>query len=189
MFQYDGETSFDMPINRNRTHEHPRLNGAFNFNNGELRANREGRIPISQTKKLSHHFSSQSPYGMWGWILAGSFFIPLLILKATGNNELTGTASSAFLLYLVLISIPAVFLAFNIQNTVNDEKQEGVQHITGKLQKNTNELEINIGEETFYVTQHQYAVLLEGETYTIYFTKPSYFILSIEYADAAKNKI
>lgn len=176
----DGELSFDAPIEK-----HPHLNRVFNFSDEELYINQHGRITETQTRNIAQSLGNRSLPIPLRWVFASTTLVWLLILGA--QDSISTGSFIAFIFYLI-VSVGFMVAAYvNFRRIASKETQTGIWRIKGKLQKPKYGMRVKIGEEEFNVTQRQHAALMEGETYTVYFTRPSRIILSIEVADAPKK--
>ena len=170
----DGEMPFDLPIEESVTH-YPQLNPVFNFNWHDLAQNRQGKFTRLQRQKMYRRISKKSsPNAL---VIAVVLWI---IMMLVGNP----TWSIIFLIPVIILGLLEMR---HITKLTKAERQLGVQRVYGKVKKHPYPTQVLIGNQEFPVTPYQYLTLIEGETYTVYFTKPSHFILSIEYADAAKK--
>lgn len=160
MFEYDGESSFDMLV---QSHHLPPLHHLFNFNNDELIANQQGHITQSQLQKLDQNWLK--PIGI------GLAFVLLI-------NHQEG-------LFIGIIFAMVVFVIYDQSNI----KHQTLCSVSGIAHKRWmgNSFEISVNDVTFTLNSRQYDAIIESEAYTIYYALLPYTILSIEYADAAKK--
>ena len=171
---HDGEATVNLPVQP----LYPALNLAFKFTEQDLLANQNGQFAEKQFRKISRITRSQAnPYSLTGVIASLAIWIALSF-----------TIGITTLWYIPIITgvFFGIWYGIEIYKHATAEMKTGVWELTGKVQKHPYTNKISVDKDVFTLTPAQYNILMEDVVYTFYYTQPSYIILSIEYAYAAK---
>jgi len=173
------------------------IKGYFAFEENDLLANRDGKLSETQSKRISEadQFADRFIRGLFFICLIGGIFLGILAIYMRNNLWLwIGTVS------LLLIS---VWLFRGIRTEVDDT----VQRVQGEVnfvkagkktdsaddsssgRRKASGYEMRVESEVFANMNPALVEYMQGKTYTVYFTKTTRQILSVEsISDATDTK-
>jgi hypothetical protein len=152
------------------------LKSLFDFDNADLAANRKLQFSDKQAKRVRMiERSSNQLLMIVGCGAVGGAGTSLREAMTTGDLSFWALAVIMTLLSIVLLQ--GIF--FSVDNSVQLAKG-AVQVVPAKLPIPRNNCQLRVGSHSFGVHPQICSLLQDGETYTIYFTKGTRTILSLE---------
>lgn len=164
-----------------------RLRKFFHFTENDLDANRRGRFSAEQKKRLSSGAKTEQKSARDSativFVIAAVGFTLGLILMLVAPT----VGSRVFFLVLLVILWPAVWAGKGVQilRSARASQEPRLRTVSGSvhLVRHTDEDHVlQVGEVEFDLDGNPAGVIMEGETYTIYYLEPTDEILSIEFS-------
>lgn len=188
------------------------LRNYFEFSEGDLAANRAGKLTEEQEAKARLGDGLLKPFFFWGGILLlliAGFFSYKILTDATGGNWklVTSSVLAANALGLIMLWGALGFLAFKAFRIAADSSKSEyfVQKAQGKVNfvkvearvnrassngpkyRTEEQYELRVGRTTFEdVDGELLNIIEEGDIYAFYFVKDTQDILSCEFISKGK---
>lgn len=169
-----------------RTNEE--LRGYFNFTEDDLEANRNGEITSSQTQELRAHLRDKRFEALLNFATCIGAILVMLIFRDSEKDGLF-VSDGLFLLVSIIFGILGFSNVDQRQQYMADFAHPHAKSITGHAERKrpiftnrrrgTPELLI-IQDIKFRTSPEQYATIIEGFRYIVYYLPASKFLLSIE---------
>ncbi len=167
----------------------------FEFDEGDLNANRNGYLTPKQQTRLAKEAKAQAGCSLFlGIILLGVAVVPILILYFSGAFAFFGVAGLAWLIWPIVWGAIAFFIirgSFSKPNLMV-QKAEGPINIVKTESYNSSthttseDYEMHVGGQTFDVDSDLADYMMQGDTYAIYYTEDPREIISVEQLAKAK---
>lgn len=167
----------------------------FEFDEGDLNANRNGYLTPKQQTRLAKEAKSQEGCSLFlGILLLFVAVVPILILYFSGAFAFFGLAGLAWLIWPIVWGAVAFFLirgAFSKPNLAV-QKAEGPINIvktesySTQTHTTSHHYELHVGGQEFEVDSVLADYMMQGDVYAIYYTENPEEIISVEQLAKAK---
>lgn len=175
------------------TNDH-QLKGYFAFDEGDLNSNRNGRLSEKQRKRFNEvdQFAQRFVLGLFLVFLAGGLYF--------GYRAVTEMTSIGFWVTAVILLLIAAWafrgVLTNVDNSI--EKATGevtfvkVEKLTGSAtdpsskRMTVSSYEMRVSGEAFGNANPALIEIMQGDVYTVYYTKTTRQILSVEFVSKGK---
>ncbi|MCU0513374.1 MAG: hypothetical protein MUE40_12500 [Anaerolineae bacterium] len=168
---------------------HAALRMLLDFDDDDLAANRDGRLTAAQAQALARR--EERLFQRWLGLIGGVLLLLALSAYATFIGELLPGALWAMIGCAVVLALLLAALLLDVGRVQRDRHQGRVLCVQGRLRKSqalrrfTLSPEpvvylVQVGAIVLEVEQALLSLLLELETYTLYYTPHSHILLAVE---------
>jgi hypothetical protein len=175
--------------------EDQQLRKYFEFDEGDLNANRNGYLTPKQQTRLAKEAKAQAGCSLFlGILLLGVAVVPILILYFSGAFAFFGAAGLVWLIWPIAWGTVAFFRIRGSLSKPNIavQKAEGPINIvkTESYSSSTHttsvDYELHVGGQTFDVDSDLADYMMQGDIYAIHYTQDPREIISVEQLTKAK---